>query len=147
MTVNTIILDGGEANQPIVEEYLADTGSSIVPGDLLERDNATEVSEHSSAGGVTPALIALPNIANGGTIDDAYAVGETVRCGYLRTGVQAYGRVAAAATAIPLGAALQSAGDGTVALRTSTNHIVGYASEAVDNSGGGSVVRIKFRAV
>jgi len=65
-------------------------------------------------------------------------------------GEEVHALVAAAAPAIAIGDALESAGDGTVrkvvarAATTSaqTNSIIGIALEAVDNSGGGTPVRI-----
>lgn len=137
----------------IHEEALSASGSAIVPGDLVEETTAGEVQEHSTAAANAQRLIALTNLANASTIDDAYAVGETVRFGAAHSGQKAFMRVAASAPAIVIGDDLESAGDGSVRkavadAATDTDQrdaIVAYAIEAVDNSGGGTTVRIKVR--
>lgn len=152
-TAEVIELLTNPQGMTIHEEMLADTGSTIFPGDLIEEANATEVAEHSSAGENAQKLFALANICTGKTIDDVYAVGETVRYGAAHSGQKMFARVAAAAPAIAFGVPLVSAGNGTLialvaAAATSTvqrDSIVGYALEAVDNSGGGTDVRIKIR--
>lgn len=136
----------------IHSEALADAGSAIVPGMLVE-ETATGVQEHSTAAGNAQKLFALANLANGKTIDDAYTVGESVRYGAAHSGQEAYALVAAAATAVTKGAALESAGDGTVRIQavaaatanTERDSVVGYALEAVDNSAGGTTARIRIR--
>lgn len=136
----------------IHNERLAAAGSAIVPGMLVE-ETGGEVQEHSTAAGNAQKLFALANLANGNTIDDAYAVGDTVRYGAAHSGQEAYALLAAAATAVTDGAALESAGDGTLRIQTANaatsnaerDGVVAYAMEAVDNSGGGSTARIKVR--
>lgn len=146
--IELIAGDGGEF---LVTEALADSGSAIVPGMLIE-ETPTGVQEHSAAADNAQRLFALANIANGGTIDDVYVVAETVRYGAARTGQQVNTLVGVVA-AIVVGDALESAGDGTVQkavadAATDTDQrdaIVGYALEAVDNSGGSVNVRIQMR--
>ena len=141
------------AGQSVHNEALAAAGSSIIPGDLVEEPSAGGAQEHSGAGLNAQKLFALTNLGTGGDVDAAYAVGETARYGAFSSGQEVFARVAAAATAIPKGAALESAGDGTLRVQTvaaatantARDSVVGYALEAVDNSGGGTVVRIKIR--
>jgi len=136
----------------IHDEELAASGSAIVPGMLVEEVAGGTVQEHSGAGLNAQKLFALANISNGGTIDDVYAVGETVRYGAAHSGQKAFALVGVVA-AIVRGDALESAGDGTLRkavadAATDTaqrDSIVGYAREAVDNSGGSVDVRIKIR--
>lgn len=133
-------------------EALADTGSAIQPGMLVE-ETATGVQEHSTADANAQKLFALTDLMVGGDIDNVYAVGQTVRYGAAHAGCEVYAWVAASAAAITKGAALSSAGDGTVknvaasaaTTQAQRDGIVCYALEAVDNSGGGSAVRIKVR--
>ena len=133
-------------------EAIAAAGSAIIPGMLVE-ETATGVQEHSTGDGNAQKLFALTDLITAGTIDDTYAVGQTVRYGAAHSGQEVYAWVPAAATAITKGAALSSNGDGTlknVAASAATSEaqrdsIVGYALESVDNSGGGSAVRIKVR--
>jgi hypothetical protein len=135
----------------IHDEAIADAGSAIVPGMLIE-ETATGVQEHSTAAANAQKLFALSNLSNASTIDDAYAVGETVRYGAAHSGQKSFGLVGVVA-AIAKGDPLESAGDGTLRLvvtdaatdDTQRDSIVGYALEAVDNSGGSVNVRIKFR--
>ena len=133
-------------------EALADSGSAIQPGMLIE-ETTTGVQEHSTADGNAQKLFALTDLMIGGGVDDVYAVGQTVRYGASHSGCEVYAWVAASAAAITKGAALSSAGDGTVknlAASAATSQaqrdgIVCYALESVDNSGSGSAARIKVR--
>ncbi len=137
----------------IHEEALSAAASAIVPGMLIEELAAGTVQEHTTAAANAQRLFALANLANGETIDDAYGVGETVRYGAAHTGQKVFTLVAAAAAAIVIGNALESAGDGTVRIAAADaatdtaqrDAIVGYAVEAVDNSGGGTTARIAMR--
>lgn len=132
---------------------IAAAASAIVPGMLIEELAAGTVQEHSTAAANAQKLFALPDIATGGTIDDAYAVGALVEYGAAHAGQEVYALVAAAAAAIVIGDVLESAGDGTVRIATADaatdtaqrDAVVGYALEAVNNSGGGTTARIKVR--
>lgn len=132
---------------------LSAAATAILPGMLIEEIAAGTVQEHSGAGLNAQRLFALTNTANGGTIDDAYAVGESVRYGAAHSGQEVFGLLAAGATAVIIGTVLESDGDGTVRIATADaatdtaqrDSVVGYAIEAVDNSGGGAVARLKFR--
>ena len=137
----------------IQSEAKAAAGSAIVPGMLVEELAAGTVQEHSTAAGNAQKLFALPDLSNAGTIDTVYPVGSTVRYGCAHSGQEAYALLAASATAVVKGAPLQSAGDGTLRVlatdaatsQSERNGIVAYALEAVDNSAGGSLARIKVR--
>lgn len=134
----------------LVREALA--ASAITPGMLLERSSATQFDVHGNAGKNAQKLFALENVANAEGLEDAYAVGETVRALFAQRGDEIYGILAAAAAAVTLGAALESDGDGTLRIATTDaatddtqrDAVVGYALEAVDNSTGGSAVRIRL---
>ena len=127
----------------IHKEKLAAAGSTIVPGDLVEVTAAGELQAHSVAGGAAQNAYALANTANAGTIDDVYTVGSTVLYGIAHSGQEANARVAVAAAAIPNGSPVESAGDGTVRV-LAAGVILGYANEAVDNSGGATIVRLSI---
>lgn len=151
--VQRIFLTGSILGEPIIQEALSAAASTIVPGDLIEFTSAGTVQEHSTAAVNAAKLFADENIPVAGTIDDAYGAAETVRFGTAHSGQKINARVAAAAPAIVIGDVLESAGDGTVRkavadAATDTvqrDAIVGYADEAVDNSGGGTVVRLRIR--
>lgn len=136
----------------IHNERLAAAASAILPGHLVE-EVLGKVQEHSTAAANAQKLFALSSLTNGGTIDDVYTVGETVRYGAAHSGQEVFVLVAAGAPAIADGDALESAGNGTLRKvvtdaatdDTQRDSIVVYAIEAVDNSGGGTAVRIKAR--
>lgn len=140
------------AGRSVHNEALAAAASAIQPGMLVEEVLLT-VQEHSTAAANAQKLFALADITNGGTIDDVYTVATTVRYGAFHSGQEVFALVAAAAAAIVVGDVLESAGDGTVRIATADaatdtsqrDATVGYAIEAVDNSGGGAVARIKIR--
>jgi|6_EtaG_2_1085325.scaffolds.fasta_scaffold00556_17 hypothetical protein len=144
---NTILISPADGQQ-IVREKLA--GGAITPGHLLERSSSTWVV-HANAGKNSQRIFALENVANAEGIADAYASGESVRGLYAQSGMLVNALVAATATAITEGAALESDGDGTLRIATTDaatddtqrEAVVGYANEAVDNSTGTTVVRIE----
>lgn len=127
---------------PIISERLSGV-SGIIPG-MLVKESAGTVSKNTTADALAPKLFAQTNMPVGGTIDTAYASGETVRYGAYHSGQQVNALLPAAAAAIADGAPLTSSGDGTLKIGTAANAIA-YAMEAVDNSGGGTTVRIKAR--
>jgi len=77
------------AGRSIHNEALAAVGSAIKPGYLVEEVAGT-VQEHSTAAANAQKLFALANPAVGGTIDDAYAAGDTVRYGAFHSGQPVY---------------------------------------------------------
>lgn len=151
--VQQIELTGGEAGQSFHAEAIAAAASVVVPGDLVEIIAAGEIQEHSTAAANAQKAFALPNTTIGGTIDDAYAVGDSVLYGVFKTGQEVNARLAAGATAVVEGVALESAGDGTLRVLTADaatdqgqrDATVAYATQTLDNSGGGTVVRLTVR--
>lgn len=146
-----ISLVGGASGAPLLNERLA-AAAGILPGHLVAESSGT-VAVHGTAAANAQRLFAQTDCAISGDIDTAYGNGATVSYGAYHTGQEVNALVAAGATAITDGAALESAGDGTLRIATADaatdtaqrDAIVGYAMEAVDNSGGGTVVRIKMR--
>ena len=124
--------------------------AAFTPGHLVEVV-AAGYQKHSVAAGNAQKVFATENVADAGTIDRAYVAGETASAGYAQSGELVYALVAAGATAIAVGAALQSAGDGTLRVLSASaattqaqrDGVTAYAAEAVDNSGGGTEVRIQ----
>lgn len=142
-SANSILIEPANGSQ-LVRERLA--SEAITPGDLLEVTTGDQyaLNNATTGAGATAGrkIFALENVARAGGIDDAYGSGETCRAVYGQTGDLVNARVAAGAAAIVVGVPLESAGDGTLKV-VGTGAIVAYASEAVDNSGGGSAVRIQ----
>ena len=153
MTTTTVEQLIAMAGAGIHDERIAAAASAIKPGHLIEITTADEVQEHSTAAANAAKLIALTNLANSSDIDTAYTVGESVRFACYGSGQEVVLRLAAAATAVTIGAALESDGNGTVRILTTDaatddtqrDSVVAYALEAVDNSGGASEVLIKAR--
>ena len=144
-TPKTITLKGDH----IRKEAIA--SAAITPGHLVEFGGAQELQAHGTAAVNARKAFALENDLIGGAIGTAYALNQTVQYGVFPQGAEVYALVAAAATAVTKGAALESAGDGTLRILTTDaatddtqrDSVVAYALEAVDNSGGGSAARIR----
>lgn len=133
----------------------ADASGAITPGHLLERSSATEFAVHASAGQNAAPLFAVEAGFLGDDIDEAYADGERVYAHFAQPGDEVYALVAAAAPAIAVDDYLESAGDGTVrkvvasaaTAESARASIIGRAIEAVDNSAGGTAVRIRVEVL
>lgn len=145
-TPNTVILKcNGVRKEGAASE-------AITPGALVEFGGANDLRNHATAAGNARKAFAIENDLVGDGIDVAYATGERVQYEVFHAGAEVYALVAAGAAAITKGAALESAGDGTVRIQAAAaatsqaqrDSVVGYALEAVDNSGGVSTVRIKL---
>jgi hypothetical protein len=151
MAKQVISLIGGEKGAPFLSERLA-TAAGILPGHLVE-EALGKVKVHATAAVNAQPLFAQTDLGVAGDIDEAYVINASVSYGAYQTGQEVNALLAAAATAVIDGAAMESAGDGTIRTATADaatdtvqrDSIVGYAIEAVDNSGGGAVARIKIR--
>ena len=116
-----IALQGGIGGEPIVREAITAAASTVKPGELVEVLAAGTIQEHSTAGAIAPARFALTNLANGETIDDAYAVGALARYATFQPGQRVNAFLPANAAAIVIGDKLSSNGDGTLRKATSTD--------------------------
>jgi hypothetical protein len=154
LTSHTIRLKGTPQRQEAI------AAGVITPGDLISKNDDGEFIRHAVEGGAARPLWAAENEVFGGDINDNYAILDNVLAWATTHGDEIYANVAANADAIVIGAALESAGDGTVRVVTAFDqdgttpfavtpegHIVGYAKEAVDNSAGGTIVRIRVVSV
>jgi hypothetical protein len=146
-TPSTIVLRG----KGIRKERVA-TAVAITPGELLEIDNGTDnVQAHSTAAANAQRMFAVENEVVGKGIDDDYAASDNVLYEVLYPGSEVYALLPASAAAIVRGDFLESNGDGTlrkVAASAATSEaqrqgVIAVALEDVDNSLGGSRVRIK----
>lgn len=144
-TPNTVILKGNGIRKE------GKASAAITPGHLIEFGGANDLRVHATAAANARKAFAVENDLVGDGIATAYATGERVQYEVFGSGCEVYALVAASATAITKGAALESAGDGTLRILTTAaattqaqrDGVVAYALEAVDNSGGGSPARIK----
>lgn len=118
----------------------------IRPGMLVERV-ATGIQVHSTAGGTASTHFAVEYDMTGGTIDTVYNTGENTVFKTYAAGSGVFALVAGGAGAIADRALLASAGDGTLRLAALDEIAVAQAMEAVDNSGSGSLARIKVEVI
>ncbi len=146
MAIKRIIVRGN----PLRHEDVAI--AAITPGYLCEQ-LATGVQKHSGAGLNAEALFAVEREMTGDGIDVDYITADTVLLATGRKGDLFNAVLAASAAAIVEGDVLESDGDGTLRIQTTDaatddtqrNSAVAIAEEAVDNSGGGTEVRILVR--
>jgi hypothetical protein len=126
----------------------APAGGTITPGHLVTINTSGQLVVHATAGGANSKCFAVEaeNLNPGGSsqvadIDTNYAANDYVQAEHLYCGCEVNALVAAAAPAIVIGDLLESAGNGTLRKLT-TGVAIAQALKAVDNSGGGSPVRI-----
>ena len=122
------------------------TDAAVTPGMLITR-TATGVRPHNVAGGAASPAFAVENDLIGGDIADAYAIGGNVIFRTFAAGSAVYALAHAGGAAIAANALLKSGGDGTLELAGDDEVVVARALEAVDNSGGGTAVRIKVEVI
>lgn len=121
---------------------------AITPGMLVERATGG-VQAHSTAQEGGQASFAQPYGLTGRGIDDAHQTDDQVVFKTYAAGSGVYALLPASAVAVTEGAFLVSNGDGTLRLQTgsSTATVVAQALEAVDNSGGSAVARIRVEVL
>lgn len=147
----TVILAGTY----IHKEGPVKTGVTVTPGHLLDYETDGTIKVHGGAGLNATKMFAIENAMMGKGITDTYAAGDNCLFGIFQNGSEVYALLPASAAAIVKGNYLESNGDGTLrkaATDTATDDtqrtaVVARALEAVDNSGGGTVVRIRVEIV
>lgn len=138
---NNIIIKGRDSAR---DDGVA--GGTITPGHLIEQTgvsgNERTYGTHSTTGGAAIPTFAISGLGGKG-IDDDYASGEHMRLKTFLPGDEVYALLAAGSNAAA-GAFLESEGDGTLGVLegTGSDNPVAAATEAVDNSGGATAVRI-----
>lgn len=163
MAYNTIVVLGDLESRS--EEARA--GGTITPGMLLGQTTTalTQPGEHprvvahaTAAGpalkmfakemgamGVGGTFSSGDSAISGGTIDDDYAIGDTVLIHEARPGDEIYALVPGNAAAIVLTDYLTSNGDGTLKKGATTDFRIAQPLEAVDNSAHTDPARILVR--
>jgi len=151
-TPHTIVLRSNNPDNMMqrVKEAPCQAAVTIKPGMLIERGTTNTVKPHATAGGNAARMVAIENPwsdhGSGAAIDHDYAAGETVFYIDALPGDVLYmfledeGNVA-------IEAALESNGAGALqALAGSAvEGMIGYAEEAVNNTGGSGDVRIRVK--
>ena len=134
MANNTIIKKG----RGIRKERTAN--AQITPGHLVELMTTNKVRVHASAGSHAQKAFAVENDLVGAGITDVYAAAAQVQYEVMERGAEVYALLQNGQS-VAIGAALESAGDGTLRAFTpdsagadDTNNIIAYALEAVDMS-------------
>jgi len=137
MARDTILLKGGGIRKE------GDASTAITPGDLIQRDGSGGYKANDAAADAdAPIIFALENDLVGDGIGDDYDSGDTVQALYPERGSEVYALLAYPEN-VQDGAALESAGDGSLQAHTAGT-IVAFAKEDVDNSGaGGTLTRIR----
>lgn len=129
-------------------------GGAITPGHIVTRNSSdqlvvNDVASATAGVGQAPRCVAVENehltykASGNGNIDEAYTSGDYVQAEYLVPGMEINALVAAGAAAIAKGARVMVTNAGTMLTAVSGAPVFGQALEAVDNSGGGSLARIK----
>ncbi|MGE0366942.1 MAG: hypothetical protein AB7Q00_14540 [Phycisphaerales bacterium] len=141
-TPKTVILKGS----PPQSEALAATSSNIKPGMLLERTSAGTVRPNTTMGAKTPALFAREFDLGGNSIDDVYENADTVLFVHAQPGDQIYAFLAQGEDTV-IGTMLQCNGAGALEPVDSDGIAVAVAVEALDNSPGSGIARLKVEVV
>jgi hypothetical protein len=129
-------------SNPVYNEATA--AEAITPGHVVKQNGSAALIKNTlAASSETPVLVAVENSIFGKGIDDAWAIGDRVIYQHLRSGCEFMALVAAAAPAIAYDDPITTAADGTVVKAASAATAIGRAREAVDNSAGGSAVRLR----
>lgn len=124
-------------DKPIYKEGTAT--EAIIPGHVVQHPAAGVKANDVT--GLAPIMVAVENDIYGKGKDDAYAVGDTVIYQHLRSGCEWDALVSAGAAAIVVDDYITLAANGEV-IKGVQATAIGRAREAVDNSGGGSAVRL-----
>lgn len=85
---------------------------AITPGHLVERQAASTVRKHATAGGATALLIALEREEMGRGVEVDYAIGDQVKVGAFGPGTRFAGYIASGQN-LNIGDKVESAGNGT----------------------------------
>lgn len=122
--------------QDINMEFAA--SAAITPGHLVELLNTNKVQKHATPGGnAVPKMFALEDELQGKEIDDDYSTDDRVQVWVCQPGEVVYALLKDGENAA-IGAALESAGDGTLQVAASESagafpeHVVGIALEALN---------------
>jgi hypothetical protein len=131
--------------QPIQNEDRA-AAEAITPGHLCTINGSGLWIKHATAAAKCMPNYAMERDEMGKGIDDAYAIGDTVKMGAFSPGMRVNALLAAAAGAITVDDYLESAGNGTLRL-LAAGVAIAKALEAVDNSAGGTAARIRVEVI
>lgn len=137
------------------KRYEALAGAAgILPGHLIKLSSTSgDVVVHNVAAGMAAPMFADVEDYAGGVVDTAYADNDQLSYVHCKQGDEIYALLPASAAAVVIGDYLESNGDGTLkksthattSATTAAAWPIAIALQAIDNSGGGTAVRIKVR--
>lgn len=134
---NTILLKGEVVRKEGV------TDEAVTPGELVERGGSNDYQAATSGNqGTAVRAFALENDLVGDTISDDYDSGDTMQIGYPEPGAEINALLAYGEN-VSVGAALESDGNGNLQAHSS-NRLIGWALEAVNNTTTSGAVRIEI---
>ena len=139
---NTIVLGLNEngSERPIFDDMLA--SATVTPGEFLAISSGALIPHGTAAGTNVLRLVAVQpwakTVAGTKGIDTTYASGDRVRYVMPQRGDS----FLEAGANVAKGAPLESGAAGNLQAST-TGDVLAYAKEAVNNSGGGTRVRIR----
>jgi len=134
---NTILLKGRGTR---VEAVAA---GAITPGHLVTRDSTGKLVVNNVPALAHPRIVAVENDLEGKEIGDAYAANDYVQAEHLYAGCEFLGFLIAGAAAVVTGDILEAGGAGGLRKQATTGIGQYQALESIDNSAGGTQVRIK----
>ena len=127
--------------EPIQNED-AKAAEAITPGHLMAQNASGDWIKHASASTKTPAIFALEREEMGADIDDAYAIGDTVKAGHFHAGTRVNALIASGQD-LDVGELLDSAGNGTL---KATATVANAIARSLDDTGGAVLVTTRVRA-
>ncbi len=142
---NTIVLKATRLTDRYDEKVAAGGATMITPGYLVILDSTGKAAIHATAYGGGPVMVAIEDAIQGGTVDTAYATGDTVRLHLPQNADELYMFLGATAGTAAIGSVLASKGDGTLIVSSAGTGGIKFTSlEAV--AAGTAAQRIRARA-
>jgi hypothetical protein len=126
--------------QPIQNEDAA-AAEAITPGHLVSQNTSGLWVKHPTAAGAAPRTFAMERDEMGKGIDDAYAIGDTVKVGAFTSGMRVNAIIGVVTTTI--GGMMESAGNGTLR-NVTAGFPIARALEVVANGAGTARCRVEI---
>lgn len=135
---NTIILKG----EPIQTEEHAALAADITPGMLVELDTNGLVIPHATSGGPAARWFAMERMEMNQGIDDEYDANDQVKIASCFPGMEVSALIPSGSN-IAIDTPLKSNGAGYLIAQGGTGTIVARSREAVNNTAGPGVARLR----
>jgi hypothetical protein len=122
------------------------TSSTITPGMLVDVNSSDQLIPHAGAGAPSIKAWAVENDLEGKEIGDNYVANDYVQSEIMRTGDEVLGFLQAGSAAVVIGDKLEAHSDGSLK-KLASGVAIAQALEALDNSAGGAMARLKMRVL